>query len=196
VSLGVGSRLGVFEVLGTLGAGGMGEVYRARDTKLRRDVALKILPESFASDADRLARFEREATTLAALNHPNIAQIYGLEESPSDDGGRAGVRALVMELVEGEDLARLLARRSLTWPDVIPIARQVAEALAAAHQAGIFALSTSTGEWRRITDFDGRATFIARTVSWSSDSRSIFAAVAEGDADIVRLDGLVNAGRD
>ena len=97
MALSTGTRLGPYEILGALGAGGMGEVYRARDTKLNRDVALKILPDAFANDPDRLARFTREAQTLAALNHPNIAAIYGLEES-------GGVRALVMELVEGEDL--------------------------------------------------------------------------------------------
>ena len=91
-----GTRLGPYEVVSALGAGGMGEVYRARDTKLDRDVAIKILPEAFAHDADRLARFQREAKTLASLNHPNIAAIHGLEES-------GGVIALVMELVEGDD---------------------------------------------------------------------------------------------
>src|SRR5512147_411324 len=93
-----GYRLGVFSIVGPIGAGGMGEVYRARDTKLNRDVAIKVIPETFAADADRLARFEREAQTLAALNHPNIAHIHGVEES-------GGVRALVIELVEGEDLS-------------------------------------------------------------------------------------------
>src|SRR5437773_10086748 len=88
-----GSRLGVYEVTASIGEGGMGQVYRARDTRLNRDVALKVLPDSFASDADRLARFTREAQTLASLNHPNIAHIHGLEESD-------GVRALVMELVD------------------------------------------------------------------------------------------------
>ena len=86
----------------------MGEVYRARDTKLDRDVAIKVLPESFALDADRVARFTREAKTLASLNHPNIAAIYGLEESPSTSSGQAGVMALVMELLEGEDLSQKL----------------------------------------------------------------------------------------
>ena len=95
LALNPGARLGPYEILSALGAGGMGEVYRARDTKLNRDVAIKVLPESFASDAERLARFTREAQTLASLNHPNIAHIHGLEESD-------GVRALVMELVEGE----------------------------------------------------------------------------------------------
>ena len=94
-----GTRLGPYEIVCPLGAGGMGEVYRAHDTKLGRDVAQKIVPELFASDRDRLARFTREAQTLAALNHPNIAHIHGLEES-------GGVRAIVMELVEGEDLAQ------------------------------------------------------------------------------------------
>src|SRR6266542_3189630 len=97
-----GSRLGSYEIVGALGAGGMGEVYRARDTTLNRDVALKILPDAFAADPERLARFTREAQTLAALNHPHVAHIYGLEESGS-------IRALVIELVEGEDLAQRIA---------------------------------------------------------------------------------------
>ena len=125
-----GTRLGVYEVLAPLGAGGMGEVYRARDAKLGRDVALKILPEFFASDPDRLMRFEREAKTLATLNHPNIAQIYGLEESVS-------TRALVMELVEGEDLSEVIARGALPIEHALPIGRQIAQALEAAHDADI-----------------------------------------------------------
>src|ERR671935_2990240 len=96
-----GARLGPYEIVAPLGAGGMGEVYRARDTKLNRDVAIKILPDAFATDAERVARFTREAQTLATLNHPHIAQIHGLEES-------GGVRALVMELVEGPTLADVL----------------------------------------------------------------------------------------
>src|SRR6185295_857420 len=104
-----GTRLESYEVVAALGAGGMGEVYRARDCTLNRDVALKILPELFASDPDRLARFTREAQVLAALNHPHIAQIYGVVESPPI-AGRATTRALVMELVEGEDLAQRLVR--------------------------------------------------------------------------------------
>src|SRR2546426_10240068 len=98
MALAAGTRLGSCEILSLLGAGGMGEVYRARDTKLGREVALKVLPEAFARDADRMARFQREAQVLASLNHPNIAAIYGLEDS-------GGVRALVMELVEGPTLA-------------------------------------------------------------------------------------------
>jgi eukaryotic-like serine/threonine-protein kinase len=99
----IGRTLGPYQVGAKLGEGGMGAVYRAKDTKLNRDVAIKVLPDAFASDADRLARFQREAQTLAALNHPNIAQIHGLEESN-------GVRALVMELVDGEDLSAVIAR--------------------------------------------------------------------------------------
>jgi serine/threonine-protein kinase len=122
----IGTSLGPYRVIGRLGEGGMGEVYRARDTKLNRDVALKILPAAFAADADRLARFEREAQVLAALNHPNIAQIHGLEE-----------RALVMELVDGQDLSQLVARGPLQVSDAIAIARQIADALEAAHDLGI-----------------------------------------------------------
>src|SRR5437899_565385 len=102
MSLAPGTRLGAYEILAAIGAGGMGEVYRARDRKLDRDVAIKILPEPLANDPGRIARFEREAKTLAALNHPNIAHIYGLESSD-------GIRALVMELVEGPTLADRIA---------------------------------------------------------------------------------------
>src|SRR5262245_109845 len=100
MSLPSGTRVGLYEVTGAIGAGGMGEVYRARDTKLGRDVALKVIPDLFATDPERLARFEREAQVLASLNHPNIAHIYGVEES-------GAVKALVMELVEGKTLAEL-----------------------------------------------------------------------------------------
>jgi serine/threonine protein kinase len=103
VALPTGSRIGAYEIVSPLGVGGMGEVYRARDTKLNRNVAIKVLPDLFASDPERLARFQREAQVLALLNHPNIAHIYGLEESN-------GVRALVMELVEGPTLADCIAR--------------------------------------------------------------------------------------
>src|SRR5580765_2565197 len=125
-----GTRLGVYEVTAQIGEGGMGQVYRAHDTKLNRDVALKILPDAFAGDLDRLARLTREAQTLAALNHPNIAHIHGLEES-------GGVRALVMELVEGEDLSQLIARGGIPLEEALPIARQICEALEAAHAQGI-----------------------------------------------------------
>ncbi len=128
--LSAGTRLGSYEIVGPLGAGGMGEVYRARDTKLDRDVALKILPQSFAHDPDRLTRFEREAKTLAALNHAHIAQIYGLEQSSTGS-------ALVMELVDGEDLSARIALGSIPLDEALPIARQIAEALETAHESGI-----------------------------------------------------------
>ena len=125
--LSAGTRLGPYEILSALGAGGMGEVYRARDTKLDRAVAIKILPEAFAADTERIARFQREAKTLASLNHPNIAHIHRLEDS---NGGRA----LVMELVEGEDLAQRIARGAVPVAEALPIAKQMADALEAAHE--------------------------------------------------------------
>jgi Tol biopolymer transport system component len=130
-----GARIGPYEIAGAIGAGGMGEVYRARDTTLNRDVALKILPDAFAGDVERLARFKREAQVLASLNHPNIAAIYGFEDHPSASSGQA--HALIMEFVEGEDLSQRLARGKLPPGDALPIARQIAEALEAAHEQGI-----------------------------------------------------------
>ena len=134
--LAVGTRLGSYEVLAALGAGGMGEVYRARDTRLNRVVALKILPEVFAADPERLARFEREAQVLASLNHPHIAAIYGLEENPADHEGPRRM-ALVLELVEGETLADRIARGPIPLDEALPIARQIADALEGAHEQGI-----------------------------------------------------------
>jgi len=125
-----GRRIGAYEVRESIGAGGMGEVYRARDTRLGRDVAIKILPQIFSSDADRRARFEREARLLAALNHPHIAAIYGVEDGE-------GIRALVLELVEGDTLAERIANGPLPIREVLPIAQQVADALDAAHEKGI-----------------------------------------------------------
>jgi serine/threonine-protein kinase len=133
-----GLRVGPYEIVAALGAGAMGEVYRACDTTLNRDVALKVLPERFALDPDRSARFTREAQMLATLNHPNIAAIYGLEESnPSPGSGRAGARALVLELVDGPTLADRIARGPMPLAEALPIARQIAEALEAAHEKGI-----------------------------------------------------------
>ncbi|HEY6066482.1 MAG TPA: serine/threonine-protein kinase, partial [Thermoanaerobaculia bacterium] len=125
-----GTKRGSYEVLGPLGAGGMGEVYRARDTRLRREVAIKALPASFADDPERLARLEREARLLAALNHPNIAAIYGLEES-----GESCL--LVLELVEGPTLAERLARGALPVDEAISVCEQIASGLEAAHEAGV-----------------------------------------------------------
>ena len=130
MALTAGTKLGPYEILGVLGAGGMGEVYRARDTKLNRDVALKILPELFAADSGRLARFQREAQLLSSLNHPHIGAIYGLEESN-------GARALVLELVEGPTLAERIAQGPIPLGAALPIARQIAGALDAAHEQGI-----------------------------------------------------------
>src|SRR2546427_5933437 len=158
MSVGPGSRLGPYEILSAIGAGGMGEVYRARDTKLNRDVAIKALPELFAKDPERVARFEREAQLLAALNHPHIAAIYGLEEAQ-------GAKFLVLELVQGQSLAEIIAgtRRSalgtghatelvpsakpqvpagpsvqaLSVSDALSIAGQILDALEAAHERGI-----------------------------------------------------------
>ncbi len=125
-----GTKVGVYEVVEVLGRGGMGEVYRAHDTKLHRDIALKVLPDSFATDADRLARFEREAQVLASLNHPHIAAIYGLDET-------GPTKALVLELVEGPTLADRIAQGPLPLDEVRSIARQIAQALEAAHERGI-----------------------------------------------------------
>jgi serine/threonine-protein kinase len=121
-----------------LGAGGMGEVYRARDTQLKRDVAIKVLPEPFAQDADRLARFQREAELLATLNHPNIAAVYGLEKSgPSTGAGQVALTAIVLELVEGDTLADVIARGPIPYAEALPIARQIVDALEAAHERGV-----------------------------------------------------------
>jgi len=125
-----GTRLGPYEVLAQIGVGGMGEVYKATDTNLTRAVAIKVLPASVAGDAERLARFQREAEVLAALNHPNIAQIHGLDKS-------GGTIALVMELVEGQTLADRIAQRAIPLDEALPIAKQIAEALEAAHEQGI-----------------------------------------------------------
>lgn len=124
------TRLGIYEVLGPLGAGGMGEVYRARDTRLGRDVAIKVLPEGVARDETQLARFEREARLLASLNHPGIAAVYGFEEA-------GGIPYIVMELVPGETLTQRLASGALTLADSLSLARQIAEALEAAHEKGV-----------------------------------------------------------
>src|ERR1051325_1378599 len=128
--LGPGARLGPYEVIAAIGAGGMGEVYRARDTKLGRDVALKLLPDAFAHDPDRLARFQREAQLLASLKHSNIGAIHGLEES-------GDTRALILEFVDGETLADRIARGPIPVDESTSIAREICEALQAAHEQGI-----------------------------------------------------------
>src|SRR5262245_43550696 len=125
-----GTRLGPYEVTAMLGEGGMGEVYRATDSNLKRSVAIKVLPAMVGDDPDRLARFQREAEALAALNHPNIAGIYGVEKT-------ADLTAIVMELVEGDDLSAHIARGPIPIADALPIAKQITDALEAAHERGI-----------------------------------------------------------
>src|SRR3989441_8614553 len=125
-----GTRLAHYEIVSVRGDGGMGEVYRARDTKLNRHVAIKLLLPAVANDPDRLARFSREAQLLASLNHPHIAQIHGLEDT-------GGLHALVMELVEGPTLADRIARAAIPIDEALPMATQIAEALEAAHEQGI-----------------------------------------------------------
>jgi serine/threonine protein kinase len=142
----INKKLAHYEVVGKIGAGGMGEVYRARDTKLGRDVALKILPEAFARDAERLGRFEREARLLASLNHPNIAAIYGLEHADS-------THFLVLELVDGEDLSKRIARGAVLVDETLAIARRIAEALEAAHEQGVVHRDLKPGNV--VTDADG-----------------------------------------
>jgi serine/threonine protein kinase len=130
MTIAAGTKLGPYEILSAIGAGGMGEVYKARDTKLGRDVAIKTLPDAFANDSDRLQRFQREAQVLASLNHSNIAHIYGLEES-------SNTRCIVMELVDGETLQERLKRGAIPVEEALPIAKQILEALEAAHEKGI-----------------------------------------------------------
>jgi serine/threonine-protein kinase len=151
-----GARYGAYEVLGVIGAGGMGEVYRARDSKLHRTVALKVLPDRFAVDPDRLARFKREARLLASLNHPNIAAIYGFEEGESPSRTGEALRALALELVEGPTLAERLMRGALPLDETLAIARQILDALESSHDAGIVHrdLKPSNIKVRRSNDHD------------------------------------------
>src|SRR5262245_8660018 len=125
-----GTRLGAYEIVSAIGSGGMGEVYRARDSRLGRDVAIKVVSEVFGDEHERVARFRREAQILASLNHPHIAAIYGVEEA-------AGSKFLILELVEGETLARRLKSGPLSVPGALNVARQIADALQAAHERGI-----------------------------------------------------------
>src|SRR5262245_21024453 len=142
MSITPGARIGPYEVTTPLGEGGMGVVYRARDTQLQRHVALKLLPDHFARDPDRLSRFEREAQVLASLNHPNIAQIYGLEKAGS-------ASCIVMELVEGETLAERLKRGPITLDEALQIAKQIVDALEAAHERGIVHRDLKPGNIKR-----------------------------------------------
>src|SRR5215831_11374275 len=130
MTLSIGQQLGAHEIIALVGKGGMGEVYRARDKKLKRDVAIKILPEEFSRDADRVSRFQREAEVLASLNHPNIAAIYDLQEAND-------TRFLVLELVEGETLAERIQRGPIPVEEALGIAHSICEALEVAHDKGI-----------------------------------------------------------
>ncbi len=173
-----GTRLGVYEITAPIGEGGMGQVFRARDTKLDRDVAIKILPDAFAHEVDRLARFQREAKTLASLNHPNIAAIYGVEES-------GGITALVMELVEGKDLSRLIAHGAIPIDEAVPIAKQIAEALEAAHEQGIIHRDLKPANIKirpdgtaKVLDFGLAKALTAETASASVDNTPTLTAYA------------------
>ena len=143
--LDAGSRLGAFEILSELRAGGMGVVYRARDTKLHREVALKVLPEAFASDPERLVRFQREARAVASLNHPNIVTIYSVEEID-------GLHFLTMELVEGTELGDLIAPGGLPLEKILRLALPLADALSTAHQRGIVHRDLKPGNVMVATD--------------------------------------------
>jgi serine/threonine protein kinase len=174
-----GTKIGAYDVIAKIGEGGMGEVYRARDPRLHHDVAIKILPAAFVSDADRAARFSREAQTLAALNHPHIVQIYGVEEG-------AGQRALI-KLVEGETLADRLARGPLPIDEALPVARQIAEAVEAAHEAGLIhrglkpanIISRRRSRRNHVSSSAGRA---CRIFQRSPDGRFVDYASAENGA--------------
>jgi Tol biopolymer transport system component len=180
LALGPGTRLGVYEITAPIGEGGMGQVYRATDTTLSRQVAIKILPDAFASDSERVARFEREAKTLASLNHPNIAAVYGFEKS-------AGFHALVMELVEGDDLSQRIARGALTIDEALPIAKQIAEALEAAHEQGVIHRDLKPANIKvradgavKVLDFGlAKATEPGAASSGASHSPTITAAITQ-----------------
>ena len=182
MTLAPGARLGPYEIVAPLGAGGMGEVYRAVDTRLKRQVAVKVLPASVAGDPERLARFQREAEVLASLNHPHIAAIHGLEEGD-------GVRAIVMELVEGEDLAARLAHGPVPLEQALALARQIAGALEVAHEQGIVHRDLKPANIRvrpdgtvKVLDF-GLAKVIAPTAGLPSD-----------DSPTLTRDGLTHQG--
>jgi serine/threonine protein kinase len=150
MSLTEGQKLGHFEIVEPIGKGGMGEVYRARDTKLGRDVAIKVLPQDFLDDAERVARFEREARLLAALNHPNIATIHDIEESDNQ-------QFLVMELVEGETLAERIARGAIPLGEALPLFEQIARGLEAAHEKGVTHRDLKPPQHHRVTGWDAEA---------------------------------------
>ncbi len=162
MTLSPGARLGSYEIGAKLGEGGMGEVYRATDSRLRREVAIKVLPAGLTTDEERLARFEREAQLLAQLHHPNIASVFGLEES-------GGVRALVMELVEGEDLAERLKRGAIPVDEAVAIAKQIAEALEEAHEKGIVHRDLKPANVKLTPDGKVKVLDFGLAKAWSGD---------------------------
>ena len=171
----IGTSLNQYQITARLGAGGMGEVFRARDTRLNRDVAIKVLPESFAQDKERLARFDREAKALAALNHPNVAAIYGLEQFGTS-------QALILELIEGEDLSARLKRGPLPVEEALDVCKQIAEALEAAHEKGIIHRDLKPGNVKltadgkvKVLDFGLAKTATADATSMDPDSPTITA---------------------
>src|SRR5262245_26115326 len=159
MSLQVGQQIGSYEITSLLGKGGMGEVYRARDFKLKRDVAIKALPEEFSRDNDRLLRLQREAEVLASLNHANIASIYDLQESNES-------RFLIMELVEGETLAERIARGPLLIKEALDIAKQVCEALEAAHEKGIIHRDLKPANIKLLPDSRSRSSTLVWRKPW------------------------------
>jgi serine/threonine protein kinase len=187
LSLAPGSTLAHYRVTAALGAGGMGEVYRASDTKLGRDVALKLLPEAFASDPDRLARFEREAKLLASLNHPGIAQIYGFESATLE--GRTVAHVLVMELVEGEDLAARLKRGAVPVDEALAIAKQVAEALEEAHEKGIVHRDLKPANVKVTPDGKVKVLDFGLAKAWAGDASGV-----SSSADLSQSPTLAHTG--
>ena len=183
MSLSPGQRLGPYEVVASLGAGGMGEVYRATDTKLGREVAVKLLPPAFASDPDRLARFEREAKLLASLNHTAIAHLYGLEEA-------SGQPFLVLELAEGEDLSVRIARGRLPLDEAIAIAKQIAEALEAAHEKGIVHRDLKPANVKVAADGQVKVLDFGLAKAWAGDT----AGVASGSSALSQSPTLAHGG--
>ncbi len=183
----VGSSLAHYRITAALGAGGMGEVYRATDTKLGRDVALKVLPEAFAADPDRLARFEREAKVLASLNHPGIAHLYGFESLAS--AGATTVHVLVMELAEGEELAERLKRGPLPVEEAIAVGRQIAEALEAAHEKGVVHRDLKPANLKLTPDGRVKVLDFGLAKAWSGDEGG-----AASSADFSRSPTLAHSG--
>ena len=172
----VGQTLAHYRITAALGAGGMGEVYRATDTRLGRDVAVKVLPADLARDPERLARFEREAKLLASLNHPNIAHVYGFESAAPPDG--PATHFLAMELVEGEDLAERLTRGAIPVDEAIAIVRQVAEALDEAHEHGIVHRDLKPANVKVTEDGKVKVLDFGLAKAWSGDGGG---AVSSGD---------------